>query len=143
MRDGSFFSDERVLTKWMRLEYGKINEGIVTEKKSLAELLSEPEPCVITKGGTKHIFDRDVLRVLGEQLPEDLHHQLKLPITFFQDMEVTDSTFLTDAVAVKALQLLRELGESRRLVEGRIWISRPIVYAIVLKYPTAVQIMMR
>jgi hypothetical protein len=31
----------------------------------------------------------------------------------------------------------------RRLTDGKLWVSRAIVYAIMKKYPTAIQIVMR
>jgi hypothetical protein len=47
-----------------------------------------------------------------------------------------------DAPALAALQLLGEVSPLRTLQEGRFWVSRPIAYAIMKKYPTAVQIVM-
>ncbi|MDP2218039.1 MAG: DUF61 family protein [Methanolobus sp.] len=52
-----------VLMRWMRTEVTKINEGIVTESKSLAQLLQEEKPTSITKNGNEYAFDTDVLKL--------------------------------------------------------------------------------
>lgn len=57
-------------------------------------------------------------------------------------MDVRDSCYLTDEIAVKALQALGDLGEGRRLTNGRLWVARAIAYAIARKYPTAIQFAM-
>ncbi|KUG21136.1 MAG: DUF61 family protein [Methanomicrobiaceae archaeon] len=143
MRDRPSISDEAVLMKWMRLEMGRINEGIVGERKTLAELLAAEKPSARTKGGSEYLFDREVLRELGERLPAKMHPRLRLPVLFYLDTAITDSVFLADAAAVSALQILGELGKLRRMEKGKLWVSRPIAYAILQKYPTAVQIVMR
>jgi hypothetical protein len=45
-----------------------------------------------------------------------------------------------DDTALAALQLLGEVSTLRTIEGGRFWVSRPIAYAIMKKYPTAVQI---
>jgi hypothetical protein len=47
-----------------------------------------------------------------------------------------------DDTAFAALQLLGEVSTLRTFEGGRFWVSRPIAYAIMKKYPTAVQIVM-
>ncbi len=135
--------DESVFMKWMRLEIGRMNDGIVAERKALARLLHEETPSSTTNAGGAYAFDRGVLRVLGESLPDDLHRRLRLPIFFYFDATVPGSCFLADEAAVQALQCLGEISHMRRLQNGRLWVARPIAYAIAQKYPTAVQIVMR
>ena len=77
----------------------------------------------------------------GERLPVSLHTCLKLPIIFYFDSTVEDSFFLTDSAALEALQLLGELSDLREMIGGRVWVGRAIVYAIIAKYPGAVQVM--
>ena len=57
-------------------------------------------------------------------------------------MDVRDSCSLTDGTAVKALQALGDLGDGRRLTEGRLWVARAIACAIARKDPTAIQFAM-
>ena len=47
-----------------------------------------------------------------------------------------------DETALAALQLLGEVSPLNRFEEGRFRVSRPIAYAIMKKYPTAMQIVM-
>jgi uncharacterized protein (UPF0216 family) len=136
-------SDETVLMRWMQLEMGKINDGIVSERKTLARLLEDEDPHAMTKGGKEYHFSRDIIRLLGRNLPKKLHSRLKLPILFFFDSAVSDSCFLNDEYAVFALQELAEISPLRNMEGGKLWVGKPIVYAIMRAYPTAIQIMMR
>lgn len=135
-------SDESTLLRWMRLEIGRINDGVVAERKRLSRLLREEQPSSVTKGGSWYDFDRDVLLRMGQAVPEELQRRLRLPILFYFDSTVPDSFFLADEAAVQALQSLREISPLRRMQGGRLWIAKPLVYAIMNRYPTAVQIMM-
>ena len=54
-------TDEFVLTRWMAMEIGKINEGLVRDRKSLAALLLENTPCSVTKKGDQYLFDRSII----------------------------------------------------------------------------------
>jgi uncharacterized protein (UPF0216 family) len=134
-------SDESVLMRWMALEMGRINDGVVAERKRLSELIRDPKPSSITRGGKEFAFDKSIIRLLGERLPVSLHTRLKLPIIFYFDSSVEDSFFLTDSAALEALQLLGELSDMREMTRGRVWVGRAIVYAIIAKYPGVVQVM--
>ncbi|KAF5031467.1 hypothetical protein DSECCO2_627420 [anaerobic digester metagenome] len=126
----------------MRLEIGRINDGIVSERKRLSRLLSEEHPSSITKGGSEYGFNPDTLHRLGEALPGELQRRLRLPILFYFDSTVPDSLFLADEAAMQALQNLGEISPLRRMQGGRLWIAKPLVYAIMNRYPTAMQIVM-
>lgn len=123
----------------MKLELGRINKGIVSERKTLKDLLQEENPSSLTKGGEEHLYRKDVLQRLEEDLPKEMHGRLRLPILFYFDTEVPDSAYLTDKIAAQALQELGELSPLRTFRDGRLWVSRAIVYAIMQKYPTVVQ----
>jgi hypothetical protein len=126
----------------MSLEMGRINEGIVAVKKPLATLLREETPSSVTRGGKEYRFQIPGLRQLGRELPEALQHRLLLPILFHFHPDVKDSCLLTDPAAVEALQALGEIGPLRQLREGKLWVGKAIVYALIRKYPTLVQIAM-
>ena len=135
-------NDESVLVRWMGLEIGKMNEGVVSQRKSLAVLLLEKDPVSITKKGDAYHFDSSVIAILGKALPEDLQRQLRLPVLFYSSPDVPDSCMCPDETAFAALQMLGEVSTLRIFEGGRFWVSRPIVYAIMKKYPMAVQIVM-
>jgi uncharacterized protein (UPF0216 family) len=126
----------------MRLEIGRINDGVVAERRRLSELLREERPSSVTKGGNRYDFDRQVLLRLEQALPGELQRRLRLPILFYFDSTVPDSFFLVDEAAVRALQCLEEISPLRRMQGGRLWIAKPLVYDIMNRYPTVVQIMM-
>ncbi len=132
--------EDSTILRWMRFEIGRINNGVVAERKRLSTLLSEERPSTITKGGECYEFDRGRLK---ETLPAELQRRLRLPVLFYFDSTVPDSLFLSDEAAVEALQHLGEISPLRRMHEGRVWIAKPIVYVIMSRYPTAIQIVMR
>ncbi|MDT8358640.1 MAG: DUF61 family protein [Methanomicrobiaceae archaeon] len=135
--------DDSVLFRWMKLEMRRINDGIVAERRSLAALLAMDPPVATTREGKEYRFSTDILRELAQKLPEALHESLKLPILFYYDMQVPASCILTDPVALEALIILGEVSGMRRMRDGKLWLAKPIVYAIKEHYPSAVQIMMR
>ena len=135
-------TEESVLTRWMGMEIALINDSLVAGRKTLASLLAEENPTALTKGGGDHHFSREILAALGAGLDGETRKALKLPIIFFFDMDISGSCYLADGIAVRALQVLGDLGEGRRLTKGRLWVARAIAYAVVRKYPTAIQFAM-
>jgi uncharacterized protein (UPF0216 family) len=136
------FSDESVLRKWMAIEMGRINDGVVVERPRLITLIPLDRPLAFTRNGKEYRFDRETIRRLDEKLPPDLEEALKVPIIFYFDSTVADSCFLTDGVALEALQVLGELSRMRTMNEGKLWVGRAIVYSLMRKYPSVIQIMM-
>jgi uncharacterized protein (UPF0216 family) len=135
-------TDESVLTRWMGMEIARINDSVVSGRKTLSVLLAEESPKAVTKGGGEFTFNREVLSALASRLPGEIRGALKLPLLFFIDVDVRGSCYLADETAVRALQALGDLGEGRKISEGRVWVARAIAFAIARKYPTAVQFAM-
>ncbi len=135
-------TDEPVLTRWISIEIAKMNEGLVKERKTLAALLSENSPSSLTRKGEPYYFDKAVIESLGRSMPEDLRQRLKLPILFYSSPDTQDSCSCPDTIALAVLQLLGEVSTLRTMQGDRFWVSRPIAYTIMKKYPTAVQIVM-
>ena len=132
-------TEESVLTRWLGMEIARINDSVVSGRRSLASLIAEENPGAVTRGGGEYRFSRETLATLAGRLPAGMRDALRLPLLFFLDVGVRDSCSLTDETAVEALRILGDLGEGRRLTEGRLWVSRALAYAISRKYPTAVQ----
>jgi uncharacterized protein (UPF0216 family) len=135
-------TDDFVLTRWMTMEIGKINEGLVRDRKSLAVLIREKTPGSVTKSGEPYFFDRNIITLLGQQVPEELHGRLRLPVLFFMSPDVPDSCWCMDPVAFEVLVLLGEISAMRTMQDGKFWVSRAIAYAIQRKYPTMIQLVM-
>lgn len=119
-----------------------MNEGLVALRKPLFVLRAEEDPVSITKKKETYHFDASVIGALGAALPEDLQKKLLLPILFTSSPDTPGSCSCPDKTALLALQLLGEVSSLRTFSGSRFWVSRPIVYAIMQKYPTAVQIVM-
>ncbi len=136
-------SDEPVMMRWMQLEISRINDGLVTERKTLSELIEDDAPVSRTKSGKEYRFDRIALREFSKNVPEELRKVLRVPVTFYFDSGVPDSAFLTDERALAAFQAQGDLSELRTMRDGRVWVGRAIVYAITRKYPSLVQISVR
>jgi uncharacterized protein (UPF0216 family) len=126
----------------MSMEIGKINEGIVKDHKSLSVLLGEEVPSVTTKKRDPYYFQKETINLLGRKLPREVHALLKLPILFVKSPDVPDCCSCSDETAFRALQLLGEISGMCTLQDGCFWVSRVIAYAILRKYPTAVQVVM-
>jgi len=119
-----------------------MNEGLVLERKPLAALVASEKPSSVTKKGEQYLFDQRVITALGQALPEDMRQRLRLPILFYLSSDSPDSCSCPDESALAALQLLGEVSPLRTMQGDRFWVSRPIVYAIMRKYPTVIQIVM-
>jgi uncharacterized protein (UPF0216 family) len=139
----SHLPDESVLKKWMAFEMGKINDGVVAERPRLKDLLQAKHPSAVTRGGKEYDFDRNTLCLLEKRLPIKLQARLRLPIIFFFDSNIADSCFLTEEAALEALQIMGDLSDLRAMTGGKLWIGRAIVYSLMRKYPSLIQIMMR
>lgn len=137
-----YTGEDSVFSRWMRTEIHKINDGIVSERKFLDELLIEEKPIAKTKSGKNHFFEIDTLNKLIEILPEHIHGKLRLPILFFLDSSINDSCYVNDLIAIEALQIMGEISKIRAIRDGKIWVGKPIAYSIMKKYPSAVQIVM-
>lgn len=135
--------DESVLMKWMHLELGRLNGGIVAERKTLEQLMKEESPATVTKTGRDYRFRKDIVRSFGERLPLPFHAKLRLPILFYFDSRVHDSCFLVDEPAFRALVQLGELSPLREMEAGRLWVGKPIIFSLMRSYPTLIQIVMR
>jgi uncharacterized protein (UPF0216 family) len=133
-------TDESVFIRWMGIEIGKINGGIVKDRKRMSDLLAEDNPAATTRKGDPYRFNKPVIEKLAGFLPGDLKNRLKLPIIFFFSADVPDSCCLTDEYALAALRHAGELSSQRTMHDGRCWVARAIACAIMQKYPTAVQL---
>ena len=96
--------DERVLRRWISLEIGKMNDGVVSARVPLQELLDMEKPVAVTRGGKEHRFDRCVLQKISAMITPELCRTLKLPVVFYYAMEVSDSCMLSDPQAFTAFQ---------------------------------------
>lgn len=97
-----------------KLDIARINNHLPRQFKTLATLLKEDRPSVLTKDGTKFIFDKNELEELESQVPEAFHTQLKLPFLFVRRIDFGKSVFLLNGgqlenyIARKLIGLIEE-----------------------------------
>jgi len=131
---------DRAIERWMSLEVGRINAGLVLEKKTLAGLLKEPKPSCRTREGEEHTFDRGILERLASLLTEEETRTLRLPITLFVAGEVEDSAYLTDSLAANVLRGLESFGTAFPYRDGRMYLPHSLALDLVRRSGGAVQL---
>ena len=136
-------SDESVMMRWMQLELARVNRGLVADRKRLSDLLTEDRPAAVTRDGVEYRFDKERLAEFASGIPESLQRRLRMPVLFYCTADVPDSCMLTDEAAVEALQVKNEISTLRSFEDGKLWISKPIAFAILRRYPTLFQMVMR
>ncbi|MFX1518710.1 MAG: DUF61 family protein [Promethearchaeota archaeon] len=97
-----------------KLDIARINNHLPRQFKNLATLLKEDKPSVLTKDGTKFVFEKNELEALESQIPEKFHTQLKLPFLFIRRTDLGKSIFvlnggkLENFIARKLIGLIDE-----------------------------------
>src|SRR3990170_3295208 len=94
-RPASMFTPGGV-DRWVSFELGRINDGLVVERKSLAALRREARPACRTRSGDEHLFDRQVLERLAGLLTADEAGALRMPLTLIASGGLRDSVLLSD-----------------------------------------------
>src|SRR3989442_1793439 len=97
--------------RWISFELGRLNAGLVVEKKSLTRLLAEPEPECRTREGDPHPFDRAALDRLAAVLTREEADDLRLPLTLLASGD-SDSAYLTDELGAKALRAVEKFDRA-------------------------------
>src|SRR3989442_6678405 len=97
--------------RWISFELGRLNAGLVVEKKSLSRLLAEPEPECRTREGDPHPFDRTALDRYAAGLTREEADDLRLPLTLVASAD-SDSAYLTDELVAKAVRAVEKLGRA-------------------------------
>ncbi len=126
--------------RWISFELGRLNAGLVVEKKSLAALLLETRPSCPTRDGTDHVFERPALERLAAALEPSEQAALRLPITLFAGGDQEDSVYLTEEVAAKALRAREGFGPAFPYREGRMYLPQSLAVDLVSRSGGTVQI---
>src|SRR2546427_191678 len=104
--------------RWISFELGRLNAGLVVEKKTLSRLLAEPEPACRTREGDPHPFDRTALDRYAAVLSRDQAEDLRLPLTLVASSD-SDSAYLTDELGAKALRAVEKFDRAFPFRDGR------------------------
>ena len=130
----------RSLDRWIALEIGRINAGLVVEKKNLARLRAEARPTLRTREGQEIVVARDALERLARVVPSNEQERLRLPMTLFVSGDLEDSTYLTDELAAKALRSAEAYGAAFPFRDGRMYLPHSLAIDLIRRYGGAVQI---
>lgn len=131
---------EDVLERWLKLELGKVHDGLVRGQMPLSTLLAMDEPVAQTKGGQPHPFDAEALEAFAEDLSEETRGRLKLPIFVYLDKDAMGNCYVGDAAAVRALVELDEARTEPR--DGKLWMGTALARDLARRYPTLFQFVM-
>lgn len=128
------------MDRWISFELGRLNAGLVVEKKRLARLRTEARPACRTRDGDEHTFDRDALDRLASVLTAEEAEALRLPITLIVSGEWEDSAYLTDEIGAKALRALEKFGQAFPFRDDRMVLPHSLAVDIVRRHGGTVQL---
>lgn len=126
------------MERWISHEMIRLQTAFVSQPRPLGDLVLEETPAAPTKGGQPHVFDKEVLRRFHEALGPLDRRRLRLPITFYVDKDLPADAYVVDAVAVRLLRTLGDLGD-QEMRDGRLWMGHARARAIAERYATAFQ----
>ncbi len=119
------------LDRWISLELGRLNAGLVVERKTLAALLAEAQPACRTREGDDYPFDPDALRRLAEALTREEADGLRLPITVFVTGDAEDTAYVGEELAAKALHATEGYGAAFPFRGGRMYLPASLAVDLV------------
>ena len=125
--------------RWISFELGRLNAGLVIEKKSLAQLLAEPEPACRTREGDPHPFERAALERFAAVLTREETNSLRLPLTLVVSGD-SDSAYLTDELGAKALRAVEKFDRAFPFRDGRMALPHSLAVDLVQRHGGAVQL---
>lgn len=117
--------------RWISLELGWLNAGLVTERKSLARLRREDRPSCRTRDGEEHRFEPAAVERLAAVVSAAEADALRLPITVFATGDLEDSAYVAEELAAKALRALEKFGSAFPYREGRMYLPHSLAVDLV------------
>lgn len=117
--------------RWISLELGRLNAGLVVERKSLARLLDEPTPACRSREGEDHPFDPAALHRLARALTREEVESLRLPMTVFVTGDLEDSAYVSEELAAKALRAIENFGPAFPFRGGRMYLPHSLAVDLV------------
>lgn len=128
------------IDRWISLELGRLNAGLVVERKSLARLRAEPRPACVTREGGEHPFDRGALDRLAAVLTPAEAEALRLPILLFATGDLEDHVVLSEELAAKALRALEGYGAAFPFRGGKMYLPHSLAVDLVRRSGGTVQL---
>lgn len=128
------------IDRWISLELGRINAGLVVERKSLARLRAEAHPACRTREGLPHAFDGAALDRLAAVVTSSEAEALRLPIILFATGDLEDHVYVSEEIAAKALRTLEKFGAAFPFREGRMYLPHSLAVDIMRRSGGTVQL---
>jgi uncharacterized protein (UPF0216 family) len=100
----------RYIWKW---DVNKMNDHLPSKTISLSELLSEEEPIIRAKDGTKLWIDREELTKVANVVPKMLHGKLHFPIVLIRRIDLGEGVFTISGGKLEAFFVAKMLGITR------------------------------
>ncbi len=125
--------------RWISLELGWLNSGLVVEKKSLTRLLGESDPACRTREGDLHPFDPGALARFASVLTRDEADALRLPLTLTVRGDLDDA-ILTDELGAKALRAVEKFDQAFRFRDGRMAVPHSLAIDLVRRHGGVLQL---
>lgn len=128
------------IDRWISLELGRLNAGLVVERKSLARLRQETRPTCRTREGEEHAFEPGALERLAHVLNDRDTQALRLPITLFVTGDLADSAYLSEELAAKAVRAVEGFGPAFPYREGRMYLPHSLAVDLVRRSGGTIQL---
>lgn len=127
------------IDRWISAELGRLNAGLVVEKKTLSRLLAEPEPATRTREGDPYPFEREALARFAAVLTQDEAAALRLPLTLLVLGE-SDEARLTDELGAKALKTIEKFDRAFPFRDGRMSLPHSLAVDLVRRHGGVLQL---
>ncbi len=128
------------IDRWISFELGRLNAGLVVERKSLARLRADAHPACRTREGDEHPFDRAALDRLASVATPEEAEALRLPITLIVSGDWADSAYLTDELGAKVLRAVEAFDRAFPFRDGRMVLPHSLAVDLVRRLGGAVQL---
>ena len=128
------------IDRWISLELGRLNAGLVVERKSLAQLRRETRPACRTREGEEHTIDPAALERLAGVLSDRDAEALRLPITLFVTGDVADSAYVSEELAARALRAAEGFGPAFPYRGGRMHLPHSLAVDMVRRSGGTIQL---
>ncbi len=119
------------IDRWISFELGRLNAGLVVERKSLARLRSERNPACRTREGDEHPFDREALDRLAAALTPEEAEVLRLPMILFAAGDLEQHVYLPEELAARTLRKTEGFGEAFPFRDGRMYLPHSLALDLV------------
>jgi uncharacterized protein (UPF0216 family) len=128
------------IDRWVSLELGRLNAGLVVAKKSLAQLRREQRPACRTREGEEHGFEPAALERLAHVLSDREAEALRLPITVFVTGDLEDSAYISEEPAARALRAVEAFGPAFPYRGGRMYLPHSLAVDLVRRSGGTIQL---